>query len=215
MHETTRSADVSAANDDEMWRNWMRHCREDLALAHWATLTDQECERVLETADIYQAVIFHEAPRLLEAMSATGALRNLSTDTGLTIMHWSVLQDHAPMIEALLVQGINPNCHNLNGVTPLHIAITNEATCRLLLRHGADIMARDHTGNTPLHRAVLRDYANIIPFLLDAGADPSATNHDGETPLQVAQRIPQPACAAILLASQLQRSVASTHRRRL
>ena len=52
---------------------------------------------------------------------------------------------------------------------------------------GADIMARDDRGQTPLHYAASSDTPANIQALLDAGADAKAKNEDGKTPWDLAQ----------------------------
>lgn len=42
---------------------------------------------------------------------------------------------------------------------------------RLLIDNGADVEARNRSGQTPLHLAANRDHAEIIRLLLDSGAD--------------------------------------------
>jgi ankyrin repeat protein len=51
---------------------------------------------------------------------------------------------------------------------------------RLLAQAGADVNARDHSGNTPLHEIYL---TYVEEELLKLGADVNARNKDGETPI--------------------------------
>lgn len=51
---------------------------------------------------------------------------------------------------------------------------------RLLLDAGADVNARDHHGNTPLHEIYLTD---VEEELLKRGANVNAQNNDGDTPI--------------------------------
>ena len=56
-----------------------------------------------------------------------------------------------------------------------------------LLAAGADVMARDAVDNTPLHKAAHYGYAEKIQALLAAGADAKAKDKDGETPWALSQ----------------------------
>jgi hypothetical protein len=54
------------------------------------------------------------------------------------------------------------------------------------LRRGDSVDARDESGSTPLHYAVLADRDDIVKFLLDHNADVNAADHNGVTPLHCA-----------------------------
>ncbi|RYD17383.1 MAG: hypothetical protein EOP88_26870 [Verrucomicrobiaceae bacterium] len=64
----------------------------------------------------------------------------------------------------------------------IHEAGDDPIMMRLLLASGADPMARDSTGNTPLHYA---SGAEVAKLLLERGADVSAVNEDGEQPIHL------------------------------
>ena len=51
---------------------------------------------------------------------------------------------------------------------------------RLLAQAGANVNARDDSGNTPLHKTYLMD---VEKELIKLGADVNARNKDGETPI--------------------------------
>ena len=58
---------------------------------------------------------------------------------------------------------------------------------RLLIDLGADVNAANDRGNTPLHDAVLKDFASVVEFLVARGADVNAVNQGGQTPLVLAE----------------------------
>ncbi len=60
----------------------------------------------------------------------------------------------------------------------------------MLLRRGADIEARNHSGDTPLMLAASHggyEDIKIVKMLLDRGADLQATNKHGHTALDLAR----------------------------
>ena len=59
-------------------------------------------------------------------------------------------------------------------------------TIRVLLKHGADVTARDGTYCTPLHLASSKGFPEIVQLLIDHGADLNALDRSRETPLHLA-----------------------------
>lgn len=64
----------------------------------------------------------------------------------------AVLSGKVDMVKHLLVNGINPNSVDHSGRTPLHIAASEGLTLMadILIKHGADIYAKDRWGKTPI-----------------------------------------------------------------
>ena len=62
---------------------------------------------------------------------------------------------------------------------------------RALVKHGANVNAKDDTGETPLHVAAFLSRASSVEALLAARADPNARDRLGKTPLHNAST-PQP-----------------------
>lgn len=106
----------------------------------------------------------------------------------------------SPLMEELLINaGSDPNAViNPSKKTPLHFACKRGKieVCKLLIKVGAGIMARDAKGRTPLHRLVADmgygpNHSSTLRYLLAAGAAVNAVNNTGETPLHVAMHVGQ------------------------
>ena len=94
-----------------------------------------------------------------------------------------------------------------DGATPLHMAALNSAdpdVLGALVRHGADVGARNDGGETPLHWAVggREDYVfdpAILDVLIGHGADVDARDGEGNTPLHLAALDKNPGLVEVLL----------------
>jgi ankyrin repeat protein len=85
-----------------------------------------------------------------------------------------------------LREGVDPNSKTTNGEPLLLLAASvdgGEKVVRLMLDAGADVDARDGSGNTPLIASAADDRIKIVQLLIDRGADVNARNRDGDTPL--------------------------------
>jgi ankyrin repeat protein len=73
--------------------------------------------------------------------------------------------------------------------TPLHMAARRGkvAVAAALLECGANIEARDSSGDTPLRRAVNCAKPEMVAFLLSKGANPDSVGNKGLTPRQAAR----------------------------
>lgn len=87
-----------------------------------------------------------------------------------------------------------------SGMAPLHIAVSkgDEAMTELLLKHGANVAARDRIGTTALHMAAMRK-ASLIRLLLAYKAQPDSTNKYSHTPLIYSVSQKDPAMTELLL----------------
>ena len=89
-----------------------------------------------------------------------------------------------------------------DGRTILHLVARagDTGAVEAVLAAGANVMARDADGKTPLHEAV-RNEINVLDALLAAGADVTARAEHGDTPLYDAARAGKLAAVEILLAA--------------
>jgi truncated hemoglobin YjbI len=96
----------------------------------------------------------------------------------------------AEIVSLLAQAGANVNVRDqVKQCTALHMAARrgNVLVAQSLLRHGADIEARDKNGDTPLHRAVKCGHVEMVAFLLSQGADVQAKTKSGQTPQHMAR----------------------------
>ena len=105
-------------------------------------------------------------------------------------------------VERLLLLGVSPNTqdHRCN-LTPLRHSATHNNTnlAKLLLKHNADIEARDEDEQTPLHTAIFNHGIDVLTFLLGKNADTTARGLDKETPLHTAVSCNNTEAAELLL----------------
>lgn len=103
--------------------------------------------------------------------------------------------DIVTIFEMLLIKGANINAKNVNGSTPLHIAVKNRGMkiefLKLLIKQSANVNAVDEDGKTPLHLLCKNSWSEeknekIIEILVSAGAEIDAKDKHGLSPLYTA-----------------------------
>jgi uncharacterized protein len=161
-----------------------------------------------EKLDLVKALLAHgadpNAPTKKNpnyGMSVKGGNGNL---VGATPFLIAAQANDVAIMRELVAHGANPNVPTNQGTTPLMVAAgighlpgmsrSTEANAleavKLCVELGADVNAVNKTGDTALHGAAWRHFADsIVQFLVDRGANINAKNKRGWTPLVIAEGI--------------------------
>lgn len=153
-------ADINARNDSG---------ETPLKLAVLSELTDQISFYIERGADIFALDRYEETPlkTAIEIAESTGKIELVKT----------------------LVTPVNIRSRDSEGDTPLSLAIKLHASMdviRYFIDIGADINARDKSGNTLLHTAVLANYPEAGQMLIRSGSDIYSKNEIDYSPLKLA-----------------------------
>lgn len=124
--------------------------------------------------------------RLIAAGADVSAVSELMTP-----LTAAAMTGQLQVMEILLNAGAEANQHAAFQLTPLHqaAAVSHELAIALLLKHGADVDARNFEGQTPLIIAMYRDEELTLPCakrLIQSGADVNAADAQGATALMAA-----------------------------
>uniref|UniRef100_A0A8C7R3E1 Ankyrin repeat domain 52a n=1 Tax=Oncorhynchus mykiss TaxID=8022 RepID=A0A8C7R3E1_ONCMY len=150
---------------------------------------------------------------LLRAATRADPLDSLLDHEEYTPSHWAAYQGHEGCLEVLLE---HKTCSSQEGnrFTPLHCAlISNDGTplhaaacaedvsgLQLVLRHGAEINAVDHTGRSALMVAADNGQSGTVAILLQrAKADLTLLDDNGNTALHLACSKAHEMCALLIL----------------
>jgi hypothetical protein len=108
--------------------------------------------------------------------------------SGLTPLDRAIKSNSLEIFQTLINEK-NVNSKDSNGNTPLHIAIMQDAPMpflNYLIDNGADVNARNSSGDSVLLMAAQKNKKDAGELLLQHGADIFATNTENNSPLRVA-----------------------------
>ena len=135
---------------------------------------------------------YTNACKILDLLIDHGVDINAQTDIGITPFHRVIRHGTLKIIEYFIGHGANVNIPDHWGKTPLFYLLgrDNENSIskklKLLIKHGADIMALDKDCNTLLHRACYFGHKKAVELLLSHNHPINPQNRFGMTPLHQA-----------------------------
>jgi len=154
-------------------------------------------------AELLLAIAFGRAAEATRLISLGADIDARDDDAGTPLYYAAEWPDNRMLevVKLIIQRGADINARWKDGFTPLHNAcMSGSADCvEILLLHGADVHAREHSyGDTPLHvvcrcgsRAVWgtgpSEEMRIALMLLGRGADWIARDKDGKTAFDLAK----------------------------
>ncbi|MCC7401280.1 MAG: ankyrin repeat domain-containing protein [Chitinophagaceae bacterium] len=140
--------------------------------------------------DIFEAASIGDTETISQLLDKAPTLLNSFSPDGFTVLGLASFFGHLSLVKLLLNKGANPNIASNNQfkVAPIHsaCATSNLNIAELLIKHGADINAKQMKGVTPLHSTAHNGQTKLSKLLIDNGADINAKMDDGQTPLFMA-----------------------------
>jgi ankyrin repeat protein len=96
-----------------------------------------------------------------------------------------IRQNNLELVQAALDKKLNVNDTNIDGYSPLLLAVRNDnlELVQKLVAAGADVKFATWQGTAALHIAATRGHSEMVKFLLDKGADAKVKDSKDLTPL--------------------------------
>lgn len=114
-------------------------------------------KRNKQELDIFEAACIGDTETINQLLDKNPDLLNSFSPDGFTSLGLASFFGHLSLVKLLLDKGANPNIASNNQlkVAPIHsaCAISHFDIADLLIRHGADVNAKQIQGVTPLHSA--------------------------------------------------------------
>ncbi len=178
----SKGANVNVKDDDGftllIWAIWWSDKdMVELLISNGADL-DTEEDSYGCTALYWAAV--QGSKDLVELLIAKGA-------APLSAMHSAACAGDLAKVKSLVKEGtdVNTKGKGSGDETPLFAAVfaDHNDVAKFLIAKGADVNAKDKSGQTPLHPACEHGKRNMVELLIAEGADVNAKDYGGATPL--------------------------------
>jgi ankyrin repeat protein len=141
--------------------------------------------------DIFEAASIGDTAIISQLLDKTPNLLNSFSTDGFTALGLASFFGHLKVVRLLLDKGANPNIASNNQfkVAPIHSActISHFEVTELLIKHRADVNAKQMQGVTPLHSTAHNGQTQLSKLLIDNGANINAKMDNGQTPLFTAK----------------------------
>lgn len=141
--------------------------------------------------DLFEAAATGHVERLEELLARDGAPVTSYSADGWTPLHLAAFFGQERAAALLIERGAPLDAWSRNELAnqPLHAAVAGNdtETCLCLLRHGAPVDEKQHSGFTPLHGAAQNGNWDVTTALLDRGADRTVVTDEGKTAEQLAR----------------------------
>lgn len=122
--------------------------------------------------------------KLVEERNAS--VDHVDVDDGWPLVLWAVKAHQTHCLEFLLTKGANTHLGDGLGNTALHKAayLGHDDCVKLLIKHGADPLARNLSHQTPRDLAELFDRKNIVDLLARLSPEQDASSNNGSASTQ-------------------------------
>ncbi len=183
----------------------------------------------LRSIDIHRAALYGDIEKVERILSKKPELLEARDKLCYTPLHWAASMGYQNMAEILLAKGADVNATSDFGITPLHLAagryddfktisksdgegqrysilyektkiVPPKAMVEFLIASGADVNAKDHRSETPMHEAASTGNVDVAEILIANGAEVNAKSvYHGLTPLHTAAYSGQEEVVKILI----------------
>lgn len=141
--------------------------------------------------DIFEAAASGASLELERILSKDKTQLVAYSNDGYTALDYACWFGRIEVARHLISKGaqINSPSNNASKVTPLHAAVAGKhlEIAEMLIKHGANVNAKQQNDVTPMHSAAQNGQAAMIKLLIDNKADVHAKTSDGKTPSDLAK----------------------------